>query len=44
MIDVRAKSHIRYGFDAVALSGNLQVLRDDPAGLYYRIVDAVPAQ
>ena len=43
MIEVRAKSDIRYGFDAVALSGKLQVLRDDPAGLYYRIVDAVPA-
>ncbi|MEO7253323.1 MAG: DUF3299 domain-containing protein [Casimicrobium sp.] len=44
MIEVRAKSDIRYGFDAVAVSGKLQVLRDDPAGLYYRIVDAVPAQ
>ena len=44
MIEVRAKSDIRYGFDVVALSGKLQVLKDDPAGLYYRIVDAVPAQ
>ena len=44
MIEVRAKSDIRYGFDAVALSGKLQVLKDDPAGLYYRIVDAVSAQ
>ena len=44
MIEVRAKSDIRYGFDAVAVSGELQVLRDDPAGLYYRMVDAVPAQ
>jgi len=24
------------------LSGTLQVLKDDPAGLYYRLVDAVP--
>ena len=44
MIEVRAKSDIRYGFDVVALSGKLQVLKDDPAGLYYRIVDAVPTQ
>lgn len=44
MIEVRAKSDVRYGFDAVALSGTLQVLRDDPAGLYYRLVDAVPVQ
>jgi hypothetical protein len=41
---VRAKSDVRYGFDAVALSGKLQVLKDDPAGLYYRLVDAVLAQ
>ena len=39
---MQAKSDVRYGFDAVALSGTLQVLKDDPAGLYYRLVDAVP--
>ena len=44
MIEVRAKSDVRYGFDAVSLSGKLQVLKDDPAGLYYRLVDAVLAQ
>jgi uncharacterized protein len=44
MIEVRAKSDIRYGFDAISVSGKLQILKDDPAGLYYRIVDAVPAQ
>jgi len=44
MIEVRAKSDIRYGFDAISVSGKLQVLKDDPAGLYYRMVDAVPAQ
>ena len=44
MIEIRAKTDIRYGFDAVGLSGKLQVLKDDPAGLYYRIVDAVAVQ
>jgi uncharacterized protein len=44
MIEVRAKSDVRYGFDAVSLAGKLQVLKDDPAGLYYRLVDAVVAQ
>jgi uncharacterized protein len=43
MIEVRAKSDVRYGFDAVSLSGKLQVLTDDPAGLYYRLIDAVVA-
>jgi uncharacterized protein len=41
---VRAKSEVRYGFDAVSLSGKLQVLKDDPAGLYYRLIDAVVTQ
>lgn len=44
MVEVRAKSDVRYGFDAVSLSGKLQVLKDDPAGLYYRLLDAVVAQ
>ena len=44
MIEVRAKSDVRYGFDVVSLSGKLQVLKDDPAGLYYRLIDAVVAQ
>lgn len=43
MIEVRAKADVRYGFDAISLSGTLQVLKDDPAGLYYRLVDAVAA-
>ncbi|TAG02488.1 MAG: DUF3299 domain-containing protein [Betaproteobacteria bacterium] len=41
MIEIRAKTNVRYGFEAVSLSGTLQVLSDDPAGLYYRLVDAV---
>ncbi len=41
MIEIRAKSNVRYGFEAVSLSGTLQVLNDDPAGLYYRLIDAV---
>jgi uncharacterized protein len=40
MIEVRAKSDVRYGFEAVSLSGKLQVLKDDPAGLFYRLTDA----
>jgi uncharacterized protein len=40
MIEVRAKNAVRFGFDAVTLSGKLAVLKDDPAGLYYRLTDA----
>ena len=44
MIEVRAKSDVRYGFDVISLSGKLQILRDDPAGLYYRLIDASAVQ
>ncbi|MDW8311862.1 MAG: DUF3299 domain-containing protein [Burkholderiales bacterium] len=40
MVEVRAKDPVRYTIDLVAISGRLQVLREDPAGLYYRLVDA----
>jgi uncharacterized protein len=40
MIEVKTKTPIKYGFDPIVLSGKLQVLKDDPMGLYYRIVDA----
>jgi uncharacterized protein len=40
MIEVRAKSDVRYGFEAVGLSGKFQVLKDDPAGLFYRLTEA----
>jgi len=44
MVEVRAREPIRYTLDAVAISGRLQVLRDDPAGLYYRLIDAEPVR
>ncbi len=44
MIEVRAKSDVRYGFEAVSLSGKLQVLKDDPAGLFYRLTDAATTE
>ncbi|MFN3628734.1 MAG: DUF3299 domain-containing protein [Casimicrobiaceae bacterium] len=44
MIEVRAKEAIRYTIDTVAVSGRIQLLRDDPAGLYYRLVDAEPVR
>jgi uncharacterized protein len=43
MIEIRAVKGVRYQFEAVSLSGKLEVLRDDPAGLYYRLTDATVA-
>jgi hypothetical protein len=41
LVEVQARTPVKYGFDPIVLTGRLQVLRDDPMGLYYRLVDAV---
>ena len=42
LVEVQAKSPVKYGFEPIVVSGKLIVLRDDPMGLYYRLTDAVP--
>ena len=44
MIEVRAKLPVRYGLEPVVVQGRLQLLKDDPYGLFYRLVDAVPVK
>ena len=44
MIEVRAKLPVRYGPEPVVVQGRLQLLKDDPYGLFYRLVDAVPVK
>lgn len=39
-IEVRAKTPVRFSHEPVILSGRLLTLSDDPAGLYYRLVEA----
>ncbi|MBA3594495.1 MAG: DUF3299 domain-containing protein [Polaromonas sp.] len=41
MVEVKTKNPVEYSMEAVVVEGRLQVLRDDPYGLYYRITDAV---
>jgi hypothetical protein len=41
LVEVQAKAPVKYGFDPIVLTGRFQVLRDDPMGLSYRLVDAV---
>lgn len=43
LVEVRAKTPVKYTVEPVLLSGKLTVLKDDPNGLYYRLTDAVPA-
>jgi len=42
IVEVRAKTPIKYGMEPVVLSGKFSVLKDDPTGLYYRLTDATP--
>jgi uncharacterized protein len=44
LVEVKTKKPVTYGFEAVVLSGKLEVLKDDPTGVYYRLTDAVPAK
>jgi hypothetical protein len=39
IIEVRTRKPVRAGFDAVLIAGRLEVLQDDPQGVYYRIRD-----
>ncbi len=41
MVEVRTKTPVKYSMEPVVVEGRLQVLSDDPHGLYYRINDAV---
>ena len=42
LVEVQAKTAVKYTFEPVILTGKLAVLKDDPNGLYYRLTDAVP--
>lgn len=44
VVEVRSKQPIKYTVEPVLLTGKLSVLRDDPTGLYYRLVDAAPTK
>ena len=44
MVEVKSKTPVKYTFEAVVLTGKLEVLKDDPTGVFYRLTDAVPAK
>lgn len=43
LVEVKTRTPVKYTFDAVVVSGKLTVLKDDPTGVFYRLVDAVPS-
>lgn len=44
MVEVKAKTPVRYSLEPVVVEGKFTVLSNDPYGLYYRMVDAVPVK
>ena len=43
LVEVKSKQPVKYTFDAIILTGKLEVLKDDPTGIFYRLTDAVPS-
>lgn len=41
LVEVQAKTPVKYGFEPIVVTGRLAVLKDDPMGLFYRLTDAV---
>jgi hypothetical protein len=44
MVEVKAKTPVRYSLEPVVVEGRFTVLTNDPYGLFYRMVDAVPVR
>ena len=44
MVEVKPKNPVKYTFEPVVLTGKLAVLKDDPTGVFYRLVDAVQSK
>ena len=44
MVEVRTKTPVKYGMEAVVVEGKFAVLNDDSYGLYYRMTDATPVK
>ena len=44
LVEVKMKKPVAYNMEPVVLTGKLAVLKDDPAGVFYRLTDAVPTK
>ena len=40
MVEVKATKSMKFSYNPITISGTLQLLADDPMGMYYRLVDA----
>ena len=41
LVEVHAKKPLSYGFEPIIVAGRFAVVKDDPAGVLYRMTDAV---
>jgi hypothetical protein len=44
MVEVKAKTPVRYSLEPVVVEGKFNVLSNDPYGLFYRMVEAEPVK
>lgn len=44
VVEIQAADGFDFTYDTIAIEGRLELLRDDPYGLLYRMVDAKPAR
>lgn len=44
MVEVKAKTPVRYTMEPVTVEGKFATLNDDEYGLYYRVTEAVPVK
>lgn len=42
IVEVKAKTPVKVTFDPIVVAGRLEVLRDDPMGIYYRLSNGEP--
>jgi hypothetical protein len=40
IVEVKAKKPVTYGFEPIVMAGRFSGLKDDPAGVLYRMTDA----
>lgn len=44
LVEVKTKQPVKYTFEPLVITGKLEVLKDDPTGVFYRLTDAVTAK
>lgn len=40
LVEVRLEKPVEFSYDPITIAGRLELLKDDPMGMYYRLTDA----